>query len=72
MKLTKSDWSAISATIYALVGVFAMLALGNILGTLNPLNVFLCLGAIIICLALASLAKEKSLIEAEWESEDEV
>ena len=71
MNLTKSDWSAISAMLYSFVGVFAMVALGNILGTLNPVNVFLCLGAIVICLALASMAKDKSLIEAEWESDDE-
>jgi hypothetical protein len=71
MNLTKSDWSGISAMLYGFVGVFAMLALGNILGTLNPVNVFLCLGAIVICLSLASMAKDKSLIEAEWESEDE-
>ena len=71
MNLTKSDWSGISAMLYGFVGVFAMLALGNILGALNIVNVFLCLGAIVICLALASMAKDKSLIEAEWESEDE-
>ena len=71
MNLTKSDWSGISAMLYGFVGVFAMLALGNILGALNIVNVFLCLGAIVICLALASMAKDKSLIEAEWESDDE-
>jgi hypothetical protein len=71
MNLTKSDWSGISATLYGFVGMFAMLALGNIIIVLNTLNVFLCLGAIVICLALASMAKDRSLIEAEWESEDE-
>jgi hypothetical protein len=51
--------------------MFAMLALGNIIIVLNTLNVLLCFVAIYICLALGSMAKEKSLIEAEWESEDE-
>jgi energy-converting hydrogenase Eha subunit H len=71
MNLTKSDWSAISATLYGFVGMFAMLALGNIIIVLNTLNVLLCFVAIYICLALGSMAKEKSLVEAEWESEDE-
>lgn len=69
MKLTKSDWSGISAILYGLVGMLAMMILGNIVIELNLFNIFLCFVAIIVCLALASMAKEKSMIEAEWEDE---
>jgi FtsH-binding integral membrane protein len=69
MKLTKSDWSGISAILYGLVGMLAMMVLGNIIIEVNVINVFLCFVGIVICLALASMAKDKSMIEAEWEDE---
>lgn len=69
MKLTSADWSGISATLYGLVGGLGVLALGNIIISLNTGNVFLCVVASIVLLALASMAKDKSLVEAEWEDE---
>lgn len=69
MKLTSADWSGISAVLYGLVGGLAVIALGNIVISLNTGNVFLCVVASIVLLALASMAKDKSLAEAEWEDE---
>lgn len=69
MKLTSADWSGISAVLYGLVGGLAVIALGNIVISLNTGNVFLCVVASIVLLALASMAKDKSLVEAEWEDE---
>jgi hypothetical protein len=69
MKLTKSDWSSISAVLYGIVGMLAMMVLGNIIIELNLFNIFLCFIGIYACLALASMAKDKSMIEAEWEDE---